>query len=91
MLHFTKYSRRLKAIKAWSVNFMVETRDNLSPRASFCKMYVLVMNQWRDDRKNGNAPEVDSFGLRCKARSRHFEQFSAHYSVRMRNGFAVWH
>ncbi len=41
--------------------------------------------------QNGNAPEADSFGLRCKARSRHFEQFSAHYSVRMRNGFAVWH
>jgi hypothetical protein len=91
MLHLTKYSRRLKAIKAWSVNFMVETRDNLSPRASFCKMYVLVMNQSRDDRKNGNAPQADSFGLRCKARSRHFEQFSAHYSVCMRNGFAVWH
>ena len=30
--------------------------------------------------QNGNAPQVDSFGLGCKARSRHFEQFSAHYA-----------
>jgi len=98
MLHLKKYSRRLMAINAWSLYFMLETRDNLSPMASFCSMCVLAIICVSDEMcglamicccedhtRVCTAPLIDSFASRCRARSKHSGQFSAGCSARVRN------